>query len=84
LDPQEEQEHRPSYLCGFGKQERPEAAGVDPTITPGVPPDQLYRSLQIVTGDPGLNTILSNRNFKSSDTISGTADQTVEVRAVHN
>ena len=50
-----------------------------PAPPPGISPDQLYRSLQIVTDDAALSTVLSNRNFKSSDTISGTADQTVEV-----
>src|SRR5207253_5833907 len=50
-----------------------------PQPPPGISPDHLYRSLQVVTGDAAANTVLSSRNFKSSDTISGTGDQTVEV-----
>src|SRR5437588_4000722 len=50
-----------------------------PQPPPGISPDHLYRSLQVVTGDAAANTVLSSRNFKSSDTISGTRDQTVEV-----
>jgi YidC/Oxa1 family membrane protein insertase len=46
---------------------------------PEISPDKYYRALQIVTGDAALDSMLSTRNFKSSDTIAGTADQTVEV-----
>ena len=50
-----------------------------PSPPPEISPDKYYRALQIVTGDAALDPILSTRNFKSSDTIAGTTDQTVEV-----
>src|SRR2546427_6861678 len=69
---------RPLY-AGSSTKNAQQPLELIPQPPPGISPDQLYRSLQLVTGDPAVNTLLSSRNFKSSETIAATSDQTVEV-----
>src|SRR5437588_1016590 len=69
---------RPIYAASSNKNAQ-QPLELIPQPPPGISPDQLYRSLQVVTADPAANSVLSSRNFKSSGTIFATGDQTVEV-----
>jgi YidC/Oxa1 family membrane protein insertase len=50
-------------------------------LTPpaGVPPDQLFQPLRIVTGDGTLDSALASRNFKISGGKAESGDETVDV-----
>ena len=49
------------------------------TPPPGVAPEQLFRTFQIVTGDAAVDGLLANRNFKASGTNSESGDATIDV-----
>jgi YidC/Oxa1 family membrane protein insertase len=59
--------------------DNPKPLELIPTPPAGVPPDQLYHPLQIVTGDAALNGLLAGRNFKATGVTSESGDATVEV-----
>src|SRR6266446_1754183 len=50
-----------------------------PTPPAGVVPEQLFRPLQIVTGDPALDGVLDNRNFRVSGPKAEPGDETINV-----
>lgn len=50
-----------------------------PTLPPGVSPDQLFRTLQIVTGDAAIDAPLAARNFKVVGARADSGDETINV-----
>lgn len=49
------------------------------TPPPGVPPEQLFHPLQIVTGDATVDGVLASRNFKVTGPTTESGDATVDV-----
>ena len=49
------------------------------TPPPGIAPEQLFRTFQIVTGDAAADTALANRNFKVSGANAESGDATIDV-----
>ena len=50
-----------------------------PTPPPGVPPDQLFHSLQILTGDAVVDSALASRNFRTFGANAESGDETINV-----
>src|SRR2546428_7794442 len=50
-----------------------------PTPPAGVAPDQLFRPLEIVTGDPGRDGVLDHRNFRVSGPYAASGTETINV-----
>jgi len=48
-------------------------------VPPGVSPEQLFRTLQIVTGDATVDSVLASRNFKVTGTKAESGDETINV-----
>jgi YidC/Oxa1 family membrane protein insertase len=50
-----------------------------PAPPTGVPAEQLFHPLQILTGDAGLDTALASRNFKINGSNAQSGDETVDI-----
>ena len=59
--------------------DNPKPLELIPALPAGVPPEQLFHPLQIVTGDPTLDGLLASRNFKATGITSESGDAIVEV-----
>jgi YidC/Oxa1 family membrane protein insertase len=51
------------------------------SVPPGIAPEQMFHSLQIVTGDPGVDAVLASRNYRTFGPNAETGDETINVPA---
>src|SRR5882724_1954346 len=59
--------------------DNPKALELIPTPPAGIAPEQLFRSLQIVTGETTTDSVLASRNFKVTGADSESGDATIDV-----
>lgn len=50
-----------------------------PTVPADVPADKVFRTLQIVTGDPALDSVLARRNYRTFGPNDESGDETINV-----
>jgi YidC/Oxa1 family membrane protein insertase len=71
---------RPIHAAGSTKN-NPKPLELIPAPPAGVSPDQLFRTLQVVTGDAAVDTALATRNFKVAGTKADAGDETINVES---
>jgi len=66
-------------LAANSTKANPKPVELIPSTPPGVAPDQMIHSLQLVTGDAALDTVLATRNYRTFGPNAETGDETINV-----